>query len=377
MSQLYGSILTREPSGDVLPAVQDLGLPKRVTFGLDQLKYLIANAIGPDAFAPDDLMKAYTEPVAGCVNAVCVAATKLPQTPLFQGPNRAPVAEAKTFQDALAALHVSLVELLTLISPKRGSSYVLGRWLTALCWGTTSTEDVWERFATAKLSDLQSVLKDLKGSVPPLTVAAVSGGIDNWATWLTVVPLSAWPPDIADHLEKQGEHWRALLAGEKDPTALLTPEAWVAAGQSVILRGKVIARRAASTFWVLIVVVLGLAAGGVVLALLEAAGTAKVWGALVSAAAGLGITGKSLATGTRRVASQAGNPISELTHADAVAWAATWLPPLPPAARAQKRVRKGLRRAGLEMPNRSVPANAALVARGSAAGAAAAGTRPG
>lgn len=181
-------------------------------------------------------------------------------------------------------LYQALLEKLTTADASLGSALVLGRWLAATCYDPRDTPSVQAAFVRQKLSKIQSVLKDVADKLPDDVAVTVSMSLDRWAAWVQVYLRPRAPANSAlaegdqvqahaevtalcpllDTLQNQGEHWRALLAGEKDPRSLLTPEANAGAVEATAQRVGNIAWRTVCQFAIPIVVILGLGAGAVV-----------------------------------------------------------------------------------------------------------------
>lgn len=337
VATLHGTLLSEDLGpADALPAIQELGRNERVSFGLDQLDVLLTT------------LRPLLHPRAGGVPATTDAARHAwdPATP-------AP------FRTCLEDLHLVLVEGLTLGRSHLGSSYVLGRWLADLSGKPTTKEGFAAQYSKARLSALQGVLKDLDGVFAPHAAAAVSGGLAHWAAWLSVSSDGDWKDTngratttVATAAVAQGEHWRALLSGEKDPTSLLTPEAYVQAGEAALRRAGTIAWRVLANFWLPIVIAVAVIVGAVFVALFYAKGTAKVWTSVVAAAGGLGITAQGIKTAARQAATKAGGSLLEGAESDAIGWAATWLPPTAAqGAVAGRSHSRKLRRMGVAPPS--------------------------
>ncbi|MGH9094448.1 MAG: hypothetical protein ACRDXE_04745 [Acidimicrobiales bacterium] len=238
------------------------------------------------------------------------------------------------YDGRLLTVHTSLLEDLTFAGHQHGAAYSLGTSLAHICSQPESKEHFQRAFAKQQLAVMQGWLNDIAGSfASACTTQVVSQSLDHWSAWLAVDPVAAWTSDtlaiVQAAVRQQGEHWRALLSGEMDPASGVGPSAWIQAGQAALRRASAVARGVVARFWVPIAVILAVTAGAVFLGIHYGRGTARVWTSLLSAGAGLGLTGKSVQSGLKRLASSHEKPLVDLAEVDAMSWAATWLPDLP------------------------------------------------
>lgn len=238
------------------------------------------------------------------------------------------------YQSRVLSLHLNLLEDLTVVGRPQGAAYSLGTSLASICNEPHSKERFAEAFASQQLAVMQGWLSDIAGSFAPTkTPQVVAQSLDHWSAWLAVDPVQTWTAGtlatVQAAVRHQGEHWRSLLVGATDPAEGLSPAAWVQAGQTALRRAGGVLRGLLARFWVPILMIVAITAGAVLLGIHYGRGTAKVWTSLVSAAAGMGLTGKSIQSGLKRLASSKERPLVDLAEVDAMSWAATWLPNLP------------------------------------------------
>jgi hypothetical protein len=325
IAQLHGPILTRPVTAEApLPTVRELARADRVALTFDQLDALLAGPLGSPLAPQHGQPVVTTETLRGAWNA--------------DKPD-----SLDDLQTAVRKLHAALLERLTVADSAVGSAYSLGRSLSDSCWLPHTRDDFEHEFNKYRLANLQSWLADLAPRLPRLAAAAVSAGLDHWAAWLSVHGNLDWNSDgpaVQNAARAQGERWRSLLAGDKEPASLLSPEGYVEAGEAALRRAGTIIRRAVVAFWIPLAVV-GLATAlALFLSIRYSSGTAKVWTSIVSLAAGLGVTGKGLQSATKRLAADASKPLLELADGDAIAWAATCLPAITTSRGQQRRLRQ-------------------------------------
>ncbi len=325
IAQLHGPILSRPNPSDVpLPTVRELARDDRITLTLDELDTLFDGPLATPLTAKAGQAAITTAAVRGV------------------GDPKKPV-QLDNFRTAIEQLHRLLLERLTVADASLGSAYSLGRSLSDTCWLTHTSVDFEREFNKYRRSHLQAWLADLAPRLPHLAAPAVASSLDRWAGWLDVNRRLNWQTDgraVQNAARAQGDQWRSLLAGDREPTALLTPEGYVQAGQDALHRAGSIIRRLAANFWVPLVAVLAVTAIAVVVSLRYSNGTAKVWTSIVSLAAGVGITGKSIQSGVKGLAADASKPLLELVDSDAIAWAATILPGLNASPTQRRRLRQ-------------------------------------
>jgi hypothetical protein len=325
MSQLHGPILDTRPTARVpLPTVNELGRGDRVELAIEQLEALMTKQLVEALKPPKD------------------------QSPITAGEVRTAWKEAAPpftrFRQTLESLHVRVLTRLSVADRRLGSAYSLGRSLSDTCWLPKDKGDFDRFFNKYRLARVKGWLTNLGPSaIPALSTEAVSQGLDHWAAWVAVNGSSDWTTQLETvryAARAQGDQWRALLAGDKDPRQYLTPESYVQAGEAALRRAGRIVWRVVAHFWVPLLAVLLAMGGALYLAISFASGSAKFWSSLVSLVAGLGVTGKSVQASARQLASDAGRPLLDLAEADAIGWNATVLPAVSPGWKQQRQLRQ-------------------------------------
>jgi len=326
IAELHGPKTTagRAAARGPLPTVNELGRADHIELALQQLDALLLQPLGA-AVAPHGSDR----PVS---------------TTTLHNLGKAHPFDPAAFCAAVEQIHTDLLIRLTVADRRLGSAYILGRSLFDTCWLARTRADFVEKFNKYRLSNLQSWLGDLAGGLQPLSAAAVSQSLGHWAAWVEEVNDQAtwdrYGPSVQRAARAQGEHWRALLAGDTSPKSLLTPEAFVEAGEAALRRAVTILRGIVVHFWAPLLIITLLTAVSVAIVLADAAGTARVWGSLVTLAAGFGVTAKSAQSTAKSLASEASAPLLQATQADAIGWAVTWLPDVPLTSQQAAALRK-------------------------------------
>lgn len=341
VAQLHGPILggPLEATGP-LPAVAQLGRAQRVGVATAELRALL------------------TGPLARALDGVDVgrgAAGEL-------GPDVGPFATAGLDAAALAddpdvirraveGFHPDLLVRLTVADGRLGTAYSTGIALSEACWETVTLADFRAHFQRSRLGTLKGWLGEIAGGLAQDASAVVGQSIDHWGAWVAVHDKLDWDKDgsaVLRSVRTQGEHWRALLAGDTEPHALLSPDAYLHAGERAINRSRTVMTKIFLRFWPIFLLIAAVVGASVFLAIYYAHGTARVWGSLLSLSVGLGLTTTGLKQGTSRLAKQAEIPLMAMANSDAMGWACTWLPTIDDS----RRTRRALRRRGVAPPPR-------------------------
>jgi hypothetical protein len=178
---------------------------------------------------------------------------------------------------------------------------------------------------------INSWLADLHSYFQPSAADAVEHGLSTWSAWAATPDLFNGKQvnrerdgsKIRRALTRQGQVWRALLSGEKNPADLLKLEDYVRAATGMV--GTV--ARLAGSFLIatplgILLIVLTLATT-VALAYVVVAGVARevIAGAIALFGGTLGVTAGGVVASVKKVLSQAEEPLwqAELTRSIGVA----------------------------------------------------------
>ncbi len=282
--------------------------------------------------------------LAGQAGAVLTALTpKLGVSPPTAAGVRAVLASPGHDRDGvrheIQALYLDVRARLAENAPELATAFGLGRMLADTVWLPRSgaTGIFAERFYRYRLANAYGWLEDLDHFFPPRAAAAVSSSLRAWQDWVAGQPEKDAKPDPARFgepviraLHHQGEVWRRLLSGEKDPMHMVNSGDYVQAGALLLRRCRQIAWH---FLWKWFPVIAGVLAGlGVAIwaaVTYAPAGTDRVAAVLVSAVAALGLAVKGTGATLGWTISQAGTELWAAELKAAVGRAATFLPPRP------------------------------------------------
>jgi hypothetical protein len=215
----------------------------------------------------------------------------------------------------------------------------------------------------ARIAKLQEWLATLAPHLSDAPAAVVAASIGRWSDFGYTVfddtapgalkgnnasAKEALAPTFTHFLLDQGDVWRNLLVGAESTSGLLTPEAYVAAGEAALSRTVRIVKRVILHYWVALVVLAVALAAIMYLAARYLGGAAKVWTQIAAIAGALGVTAKGIGTSVAHLSEAAERPIYRKEELDAMAWAITTLPPV----KVTNGGVRALRRSGIE---RSAP----------------------
>jgi hypothetical protein len=248
---------------------------------------------------------------------------------------------------AVLELHVGLLTGLTALDFRQGKAYGLGRALAETSLLPTAGD--WPTFADAfapyRLSTVAGWLSDLKSLFPAHAADAVRRSLWAWADWTKQPAMTVWseasgtavgqrpvdwksPADlgrVTRAMRRQGEVWRSLLSGEKQPLDLLSADDYVTAGERLFVRlGGLVARYARRyRVWL---AAGAFAAVAVIVALAWSGAAASVTAGVVALAGVVGVTWKGIGATLGTAVEEARRPLWDVELSAAVAWAATRLP---------------------------------------------------
>jgi hypothetical protein len=273
--------------------------------------------------------------------------------------------DAASWKKALLELHLSVVRALSAGDVGTFRAYDLGRALRQTCAvppkQTGQDDQVWQakiqgNFGRYRVATIQDRLADLAGRLPDHAAGGVSASLAAWAEW-----INNGPGAIGDRcsqarfrLTRQGQLWRAVLAGEKDATKMLDAQNYLTAGVRLTAKLARLTRRFLFHFWWQTLLLLA-ATGGVVYATFWTTSTQSVVGSLGALAAALGVTRKGIVANGEKVIADLLPDLWEAELDLAAGEAITKLPPpalttgvarlrrlYPPARRTTIRVRAAL-----------------------------------
>jgi hypothetical protein len=291
----------------------------------------------------------------------CLLNSLAPMLPADDGhslPSSAPLLQMKAggpaLQTALQTFHLQVLETLACCSHELSLAYQLGRSLRDTANPPVSDENppaspepsprtistgLTKQLGRGRIAKLQQWLSVLRPHFPDDTAALVSASAGRWSQWTSTVlddgdPGKRRPTERNEDLLtraqadllNQGDVWRQLLVGVQATDDLLTPEAFVAAGEAALSRTARIVRRVALHYWVALLVLAIALAAILFVSAKYLGGAAKVWTQIAAIATSLGITARGIGSGVARLSPSAERPIYQAEKLDAMAWSVTTLP---------------------------------------------------
>lgn len=308
MAVLYGAILRSAPEG--LPTVHELSEAERRVVELGRLRQLLdrlAERLGFSGFDVERL-KADDSEFPARVRELHLAVLG---------------ALAATGLELAYELGCSLRET---IDPSKSPALELAR---------------------GRIATLQEWLATLSAELPDQVAAIVGASLGKWSDFAEVSSTAQRHADkeefarhMREYLLRQGDVWLMLLVGARPTDGLLTPEGYVAAGESALRRSARIVLGVLKHYWG-VALCLAAALGGVIyLAVAQLGGASQVWTSIAAIGSTLGISAQSIRSAIRRLSTEAERPVLVAAEEDAKAWAITTLPPADLTASGTRKLRK-------------------------------------
>jgi hypothetical protein len=206
-------------------------------------------------------------------------------------------------------------------------------------WEFGAREALIKQLSRTRVAKIQEWLSTLTPDLPNDAAAIVGASIGRWADLTNTIFDTNSPSrlskgqsqlEVAGELTRsllpQGDAWINLLVGAESSEGLLTPEAFVAAGEAALDRTARIVRKIATRYWYALLILAIAVAAALYFAARDVGGAAKVWTQIATVAAALGITAKGIGTAMARLSAGAEKPIYGLEKVDAMAWSVTTIP---------------------------------------------------
>jgi hypothetical protein len=263
--------------------------------------------------------------------------------------------DVSAFCSEIAAIHTELLEGLTVADFRLGKSYGLGRALaeTVLIpcavgsgrsvagFATESDKEKGKAFMDALLGELeggrvytiQAWLLDLRDWFSDCAADAVVTTLGGWSFWMirpTIgdqhVPVD-WDDakqrgSLERALRRQGDMWRGLLSGEKDPDDIVSANFYFAAMASVVKRVAGLALQFLGTT-IGLLLFLGVVVAGLALYISSTSTTSTgTLPAVIALLAALGVTTGSVGAAVQKAWSKAEGPLWAAEKTAAIANAA-------------------------------------------------------
>jgi hypothetical protein len=194
----------------------------------------------------------------------------------------------------VGTLRTSLLTQLYIVDDGVGKGFRLGHGLQQLC--DPAAQDEGARAETASIPPLKQLLVDLGTKLPPHAGHSVRNSLTLWEEQIGESGAGA-------ALRRQGDMWRAILAGELAAKDILRLSDYVGTAEEVVERLRQLVLRSLRRLWVGAVIVLALVVIGVLILVVGTSNSAITVGA-GSLLAAFGLTWKGLGTLLGRAAAQ-------------------------------------------------------------------------
>ena len=248
-----------------------------------------------------------------------------------------PDGDSDTTKRKLLTIHRELRRELATVDRHLPTGLDIGRMLadTVLLPDPKTSKTLKDQFEHFRLTNAYGWLDDLHTLLPVHASDAVTGSLKKWEKWVKdnqgVIPTDIQKDGLFSRtLHHQGETWRRLLCGEKQPLDLLSADDYKKAGDRVAQRflglvGKYIVN------WRYTILIFLAIVGGTVFVVVHFApkGPSTVAALIATAAGSLGVSWKTVASTLGRVTSKAEGPLWEAEVKEAIVLAATRLPSAP------------------------------------------------
>jgi len=334
MAVLYGNVPAAHTDGSQLPTVNELPADERRALELGRLNHLLKRLAA----------------VPACADAGLPA-----------GVPRMDV-KAPDLKTKLEHLNLALLDALAAAGPEPEMAYELGRALRDTANPPRPTADTGDpkssvnalarQLAHGRIAKLQEWLETLATQFPQHAASIVAASMGRWSELAAVtVSTSArtrlkkgdkerFAEKMYEYLLPQGDLWLTLLVGARSTSGLLSPEAYVAAGEAALRRSAAIGRKILQHYWVALFLVGAALVASLYLAVTYLGGAAKVWTSIAAIVGSLGISAQAIASAMARLGAEAERPVFGLAEEDAMAWAITTLPQADLTSRGVMRLRK-------------------------------------
>jgi hypothetical protein len=332
MAVLYGRIQA-PPADDVaeLPTADELQPAERRELELNRLRYLLRQLAGLPGIEESGLPA---------------------EVPASDGDETA-------LKDRLREFNLAILEALAATQPDLQLAYELGRSLRDTASPPleyakdqkSPAPALARQLARGRVSELQEWLATLSTQFPQHAAAVVAASLGRWSELAAVTVHTSTArlkrdqsTDIAtrmcEYLLPQGDLWLLLLTGARSASGLLSPEGYVAAGEVALRRSAAIVRQVLRHYAVALLIVAAALAGILFLAVSNLDGAAKVWTAIAAISGSLGVSARTVASATSRLAAEAERPVFAMAEEDAMAWAITTMPAVNLTSRGVQQLRK-------------------------------------
>jgi hypothetical protein len=214
-----------------------------------------------------------------------------------------------TRREAAEAVDAKALSALSAADFRLGKAYGIGAALMNLTSRPPDQAKLKAHLTDARIAPIVAAIDDLTSALPAHAGHGVRESLREWQK--SVVDDSPVAPDEPAtwlQLARQGELWRAVLAGEKSGSDLLEIEDYVDAADRLAKRMRKVAFRLVKQFPVVCILIVALFAGGVLLVALTDSEAAIVAGA-GTILASLGLTWRGVGRTLGALASKLERPL--------------------------------------------------------------------
>ena len=218
-------------------------------------------------------------------------------------------AEHDARREAAGAVDAKVLSALSAADFRLGKAYGIGAALMNLTTRPPEQADLKAHLDDARIAPIVAAIDDLSSALPAHAGHGVRESLREWQK--SVVDESSVAPDEPAtwlQLARQGELWRAVLAGEKSGRDLLEIEDYVDAADRLSKRMRGVAFRLVKQFPAVCILIVALFTGGVLLVALTNSEAAIVAGA-GTILASLGLTWRGVGRTLGGLASKLERPL--------------------------------------------------------------------
>jgi hypothetical protein len=235
-------------------------------------------------------------------------------------------ADADARRGAAAELDTKALAVLSATDMRLGKAYAVGRALLTLTSRPDPDVTLKSHLTTPAVAPVVAAIDDLGSALAPHAGHSVRASIHEWRASLEA--RSDVAPENDEtwlQLARQGELWRALLSAEKSGTDMLEIEDYLDAAERLSRRMRKLGWTVLKRFWLLVLLVVALFAGGVALIVATDTDAAVVAGA-GTILASLGLTWRGLGRSLGALAAKLERPLWGAELDVAITQAITLLP---------------------------------------------------
>ena len=273
--------------------------------------------------------------LAFCRQHVEVAFAKLTEAIAEAGPDPAELDELRACLDsaeedarrhAATELDGKLLAILSAVDFRLSKAYAVGRALLNLTSRPSPSAELSGHLTAATVAPVVADIDDLTSALPAHAGHSVRDSLVEWRDSIrTESPVAPEAPETWLALARQGELWRAMLAGEKAARDMLEIEDYIDAAERLSRRMRKLGRRIVTRFQALVATLVLLVSAGIALIVLTDTEAGVIAGA-GSIIAGFGLIWRGLGRSLGGLAGKLEQPLWGAELDKAITQAITLLP---------------------------------------------------